>query len=86
MDAAVIVPQLMHQRQIGEFTAWILQDSALVSWLATGFWPKTGLNGVRIEEPCAVSSPQSLIILDLGVTAGRELAGRLNSDLIGYVL
>lgn len=39
---------------------------------------------MRIEEPCTVSSPQSLITLDLGVIAGRELSGLLSSDLIGY--
>ena len=84
MDAAVIVAPLMHQKQTGEFTAWILRGSAMVSWPTAGFWPKTGLNRVRIEEPCTVSSPQSPIILDLRVTAGQELTGLLNSDLIGY--
>jgi hypothetical protein len=84
MDAAVIVAPLMQQKQAGAFTAWILRGSAMVSWPAAGFWPKTGLNRVRIEEPCTVSSPQSLITLNLWVIAGRELADRLNPDLIGY--
>lgn len=56
----------------------------MVSWSTAGFWPKTGLIRVRIEAPGTVSSPQSPIILDLWVTAGRELTGLLNSDLIGY--
>jgi hypothetical protein len=83
MDAAVIIAPLMQQKQTGAFTAWILRGSAMVSGPAAGFWPKMG-NRVRIEEPCTVSSPPSPITLDLRVTAGRELAGLFNSDLIGY--